>query len=159
MKLIKSKKALVLLATFVVAIAATVGAYAYWTTGGTGSGSATTGSTVGITVNQTSVNAALYPGGLSNLSGNFTNTTNPGNVYVTSVSASIDTFSVPGDLSKPACTQADFFLTGSPTLVGQDITPGAANGSWSGIVLHMTNAATNQDNCKNITVPLSYTSN
>ena len=44
-RFIKSKKGLVLLATLVVAAAASVGAYAYLTTGGSGTGSATDGST------------------------------------------------------------------------------------------------------------------
>jgi hypothetical protein len=159
MKVIKSKRGVALLAVLVVAAIAAFGAYAYWTTTGNGTGSATTGTDHGVTVNQTSPSSGLYPGGSVALSGNFTsNPANSGNVWVTSVSASIDPFSVQANLSEPACTDADFFLSGSAP-VGQDITPGAANGSWSGISLNMTNAAANQDNCKNVTVPLSFTSN
>jgi hypothetical protein len=141
----------------VVGLAA-VGAFAYWTVTGSGSGSASTaaGSAV-LTVNQTSASSGLYPGGSVALSGNFTNPASY-NQYVTSVSASIPAFSFQSDGSKPACTQADFSLTGSPAAVGQDVAPGTG-GSWSGITLSMTNAATNQDNCKSVTVPVNYTSN
>lgn len=132
-------------------------ALAYWTSGGgSGSGSGTTGSASSITVNQTASATGLYPGGSSALSGNFTNP-NSGKVYVTAVTAAITSFSVQGDLTKPACTQADFSISGTAT-VGAEINSGAGVGSWSGLSLNMTDAATNQDNCKNITVPITYTS-
>ena len=153
-----SKRAWVLVGIVAVAAVTAVGGYAYWTTSGTGTGSASTGTDAGVTVNQTSPSSGLYPGGSVALFGNFTNAA-AFNQYVTSVSASIDTFSIPGNTALPPCTDADFFITGSPTAVGQQITPGPANGSWSGISLNMTNTAANQDNCKNATVPLSYTSN
>lgn len=156
MKVLKQKKAIAVLATLVAAIAV-IGAYAYWTTSGTGSGSATTGTTVGITVKQTSVNTALYPGATTGLSGNFDNA-NASPVYVASVSASVTAFSVQADLSKPACTQADFTITGT-ALVGAEVAVASGTGSWSGLSLNMTNAVTNQDNCKSITVPITYTSN
>lgn len=154
-----SKRAWVLVGIIAVVAAVTaVGGYAYWTTSGAGTGSASTGTDAGVTVNQTSPSSGLYPGGLVALAGNFTNAA-AFNQYVTSVSASIDAFSLQADNTKPACTEADFFISGSPTAVGQQITPGAPNGSWSGINLNMTNTAANQDNCKTVTVPLSYTSN
>jgi hypothetical protein len=142
----------------VIAAMASIGAYAYWTTSGSGSGSASTGADTGVVVNQTSTNTGLYPGGSTALSGNFTNPASF-NQYVTSVSASIPAFSVQADNTKPACTEADFFISGSPTAVGQQITPGPANGSWSGISLNMTNTTANQDNCKNVSVAIAYTSN
>src|SRR5207248_1444241 len=59
-------------ATVVLGIA--VGAYAYWTQSGSGTGSATADTTSSITVNQTSSVSALYPGGTAvTLSGNFNN--------------------------------------------------------------------------------------
>ena len=152
-----SRKTAVLLAVVTAAIVAAVGAYAYWTTSGTGTGSASTTTDNGVTVNQTSPSSGLYPGGTVGVSGNFTNG-EAFNQYVTSVTVSIDAFTEQADPLKPVCTEADFFLTNATVAVGQDITPGAPNGSWSGTTLNMTNAATNQDNCKSITVPLSFTS-
>lgn len=153
-----SKRAWVLVGIVAVAATAAVSGYAYWTTSGTGTGSASTGTDAGVTVNQTSLSSGLYPGGSVELSGDFTNGA-AFNQYVTSVSATIDAFTEQDDPLKPECTEADFFISDSPTPVGQQITPGLANGSWSGIDLNMTNTAANQDNCKNVTVPLSYTSN
>jgi len=64
-------------------------AFAYWTQGGTGTGTAATGNTADITVNQTSTVANLAPGlSAQPLSGNFDNP-NSGPVYVTSVTVSI----------------------------------------------------------------------
>lgn len=155
MKRFKSKKGFLLLATLVVAAAAAAGGYAYWTTGGSGMGSGTTGTTANIVVNQTSASSGLYPGGSVALSGDFTNLTDPGAVYITSVTASVDTFSLQADPSKPACTQADFSTSGISNTPG-DIPHGSHQGAWSGLSLNMTDAGTNQDNCKSITVPIAY---
>src|SRR5580765_1869164 len=61
MKVIKSRKGIALLAVLVVAAVAAVGAYAYFTSSGAGSGSATVGSTTNdITVSSVTT-GALYP--------------------------------------------------------------------------------------------------
>ena len=130
-------------------------AFAYWTAGGSGSGSGSTGSPSALTVNQTTTNSGLYPGGSSALSGNFTNP-NGGKVYIAAVTGSVTTFSLQADNTKPACTQADFSISGTAT-VGAEINSGTGVGAWSGLTLNMTDAGTNQDNCKNITVPITYT--
>jgi hypothetical protein len=153
----KYRKALVLGAVTSLVIVA--GAIAYWTTTGTGTGSAATGTIAGVTVNQTSTPTAMYPGGPAQpLSGDFTNT-NSGNAYVTSVTASLASVSGgAADLAKPPCTTADFQLNDPTAVVGQDIAPGAGQGSWSGPSVQLINTGFNQDNCKNATLHISYTS-
>jgi hypothetical protein len=147
-----------ILAIAAVAVVALAGvAAAYWTQGGSGVGSAGTGNTVGITVNQTSVIGGLFPGGpAQSLSGNFNNP-NAGNVYVGTVTAIVQ----PGwtsqtDLTKPKCTAADFVIGGSAP-VNAEIAPGNGVGAWSGLTIAMTDSATNQDNCKGLSVPVNYT--
>jgi hypothetical protein len=144
-----------LLMTLAIAGVAT----AYWTQGGSGTGSGSTGTTASITVNQTSTVANLYPGGTPQaLSGNFTNP-NPSNVFVTSVTAVVDpTFNSQTDGTKPACTAADFVIAGAAPVNAQ-IASGAGVGAWGGLTIQMVNAPTNQDNCKNVSVPIVYTSN
>lgn len=88
------------------------------------------------------------------MSGNFDNS-NSGNVFITAVTASVTAFSVQSDPAKPPCTQADFAITGTASVAAQ-IAPGNGVGTWSGLSLGMVNAATNQDNCKNLTVPIAY---
>ena len=155
MRIITRKRVAALAA--ILAVGGGTIAYAYWTTGGSGSGSAATGTTSNIVVNQTgSAITGMYPGQTVNLSGTFTNTANPGSVYVTAVTAAVHTFSSQTDSSKPACTQADFAIGGTAP-VGAEVAHGTGVGSWSGLTLTLTDAGTNQDNCKGLTVTLDYT--
>ena len=147
------RKAVVVYAFFLVLALAGI-AFAFWTTGGGGSGAANTGTSASVTVNQTVSPTGLYPGATAALSGNFDNP-NSGNVYIAAVTASVTPFSVQADATKPACTQADFSISGTAN-VGTEIAPGTGVGSWSGLSLNMIDAATNQDNCKNITVGITY---
>ncbi len=143
----------------VVATVAVAGvAVAYWTQGGSGSGSAATGTTSAIVVHQTSTVNGLYPGGPAQaLSGNFDNP-NAGPVFVTGVTAAVHPFSAQADGSKPACTAADFVIAGSAS-VGSEISSGLGVGSWSGLTIAMKDGSANQDNCKNVSVPIDYTAN
>ncbi|MBK5230083.1 MAG: hypothetical protein JJE27_02810, partial [Thermoleophilia bacterium] len=65
-------------------------AYAYWTAGGTGSGSAAAASTtIALTANQTTVLTEMFPGDSpQTISGKFDNG-NSGPVYVSTVTARI----------------------------------------------------------------------
>ncbi len=158
-KLILGRQRLSVALGLILAIALAGGAFAYWTQGGSGTGSATTGTTVAITVNQTSPITGLYPGGpTQKLSGNFDNP-NAGNVYVTSVTAVIPVlWTAQANGSLPACTAADFTIGGSAP-VGAEINPGIAQGSWSGLTIAMNDLGTNQDNCKKVSPPINYTAN
>jgi hypothetical protein len=150
-----SRKTLVAAGTlFVIAVG---GAYAYWTQGGSGTGSATNGTTVGITVKQTSVITGMYPGGPAQaLSGNFDNA-NSGPVRVATVTAALT--GVTGSVGTPACTIADFQLNNPVVTVNAEIASGNGVGAWSGPSVQLLNSATNQDACKNASVTLGYTSN
>ena len=152
----KNKRKFVILA-FGLPVAIGAGmAIAYWTATGIGAGNAATGTTSSITVNQTVSPTNLAPGGSVALSGNFNNP-NSSKVYVAAVTATVTPFSLQADVGKPACTEADFTITGTAP-VGAEILTGNAVGSWSGLSLNMIDAATNQDNCKSITVPITYAS-
>lgn len=141
----------------VVCLLAAAGAFAYWTIGGSGTGSATTGTNASVVVIQTSTVTGLYPGGPAQaLSGNFNNA-NPGTVRVASVTATLG--SITGSSGTPACTIADYQINNATATVDADIAPGNGNGAWSGPTLQMLNSGTNQDACKNVTVNLTYTSN
>jgi hypothetical protein len=135
-----------------VAVASAGVAYAYWTTSGSGSGSAATGTSSAITVKQTSTVSAMAPGvAAQELSGNFDNT-NPGPVYVHSVTAAV------AGTTNPGCTAADFTVV-QPALVDDEVANGNAQGSWSGgSIAFQNDPERNQDACKNVTVTISYTS-
>jgi hypothetical protein len=149
------------LALAVIAVlAGSAMALAYWTTTGSGAGSAGTATTQAVTVNQT--NAAitnLYPGGPAKaLSGDFDNP-NDGAAYVASVTAAVSSVDmVSPDAAKPDCTPADFTISGTSNVPG-NVAAGDNVGSWSGLSIAMTDATTNQDNCKGATVHVTYTAN
>jgi hypothetical protein len=148
-----SRKGLVVVTALVLVAAAGV-AYAFWSTTGSGTGSASTGNVTAITVNQTSTVSGLAPGlPAQALSGNFDNP-NSGPVYVTSVTATVT------GTDKAGCTASDYTISGSPATVGAQVASGSGVGSWSGITIAFNNKpSTNQDACKGATVSISYTSN
>ena len=156
MTFLKQKKGIAALVAVAVVAVGAMGAFAYWTTSGSGTGSVATGTTAGITVNETSASTNLFPGGSKSLSGNFDNG-NSFPVFVTAVTASVTAFTAQADNTKPACTAADFNVTGTAT-VGAQVPSGSGQGSWSGLTLNMVNSGANQDNCKGITVPLTLAS-
>jgi hypothetical protein len=127
-------------------------AFAYWTTSGSGTGSAATGNTNPITISSTAV-TGLYPGGAPvAVAGSFTNP-NPGPVFVDQVTVKVSPTWTAGTTNP--CTAADFAVT-QPTQTGRDIVTGD---TWTGATIQLKNLATNQDNCKGVTVPLVLTSN
>lgn len=153
-----SRRRILVLAGVVVVLGAAIGAYAYWTQGGTGTGTATADTTSNITVNQTSTVSGLFPGGpAATLSGNFDNP-NASPVRISSITAVVSSITNgSSDASKPACTPADFSIGGS---VGTITVPsGAGVGSWTGLTIQLLNTAANQDNCKGATANISYTAN
>ena len=100
---LKSKKGIVaLLAVLAVAISA-VGAYAYWTTTGAGSGSATNASSNGTIDLHASFAGGLYPGGSKSVSFTADNA-GASNLYV----GTITTDSITTD--KPLCDTSDFSM-------------------------------------------------
>jgi len=146
----KKTKIAIVTAALVFGVSGT--AFAYWTQMGAGTGTAGTGTTVAVVVNQT--NAAitdLYPGGPARaLSGTFNNP-NAAAVTVGAVTATITT-SAPG-----TCLSSWYTITGSSTPVTQVLAAGTAVGSWSGLNVALTNNALNQDACKGATVTFAYT--
>jgi hypothetical protein len=140
----------------VTLLAGGVAAYGYWSAGGVGSGSATTGTSTAITVIQTSTVAGLHPGDTAQtLSGNFTNATGSP-VYVNNVTASISSVVKDPGAVAGTCDATDYTLAGAVMTVGAEVPVGTAQGSWTGATIKFNNKATNQDQCKNATVSLAY---
>jgi len=154
-----SKKRVVLAAIITVALAIGSGvAYAYWTSGGTGTGSAVATTPVGtITVNQTSAVTGLYPGATAvALSGDFNNS-NTGAAHIASITAAVTSITN-GGVGLPLCTTGDFLIGGSFTPPGGlDIPAGNNKGAWSGLTIQLQNTTANQDSCKGATANITYT--
>jgi hypothetical protein len=156
----RSKKRPIAILTAILVLVGGGAAYAYWTVGGSGTGSATTAATAqSVTVVQTSTVSGIAPGTTAQtLSGTFTNPNNA-SVYVTSVTAAISGVVKASGAVAGTCDATDYTLTNATMTVGQQVGAGSGQGTWSGATLAFTNKATNQDQCKGATVTLSYTAN
>jgi len=156
-KSFKTRKRSVVLA-LVAMLALTAGAVAYWTAGGSGTGSGdAAGAQQALTVNQTTTLAAMYPGdSAQTLSGNFDNP-NDGPIHVGTVTASIASVTKAAGAVAGTCDATDFTLANAAMTVNAQVPSGTAEGSWTGATIKFNNKATNQDACKGATVNLAYT--
>jgi hypothetical protein len=150
-----SKKTAAIATTAVILVAGTGVAYAFWSAGGSGSGTAASGTTTPLTVNQVTVVTDLHPGDSpQTLSGTFDNTS-AGTVHVTSVIATID--SVTGGTTNGAgCSAADYTLANPTMSAVQEVAVGSSVGHWTGASIQFNNTTANQDDCKGAVVHLHY---
>lgn len=147
------KRALIVASIAVVAVAAV--AYAFWSSTGSGNGSAATANpgaqTVSIT--QSSTITGLYPGGpAQTLSGSVTNN-NSNAVRVGSVS--IGTVTTSDEANCPGSE----FTTGGSAPVNADVAGAGGTAPWTGLTIALSDTGVNQDDCKNVTVTIGYTAN
>ena len=129
-------------------------AIAYWTTGGTGTGSAAVGTSTAVLVTQDGTILALTPGSTPQAINFKINNTTATNQTVTSVVVAITGVTGPNISVAFPCAPGDFDLV-QPTATYGDLTPGVHPYSPSGATLQLLNTASNQDGCKNATVALS----
>lgn len=131
-----------------VAVIATGGiAFAYWTSTGTGNGTATTGtsSAWNVTVDSTDLQD-LTPGGATETVTFHVKNDNTGVQNLQNTVASVVSTSNAG------CTAADFAV-GTTSIAYGDVAAGATvDGTFT---LQMINTASNQDACKGVTVNLA----
>lgn len=130
------------LACLAVAFAmAAVGAYAYWTAAGTGSGTAAVGSDNGVDVVVTSTGSALYPGGSATITFHIHNNSTSSSAKVGKVVQDGVVTGLPS-----GCLASDFSF-GDVTL--NEEVAASGNGTNHTGTLSMANTSSNQDNCKN----------
>jgi hypothetical protein len=132
-------------------------AFAFWTTSGTGSGSAATGTSAVVTVAQTSTVTNLVPGGPAKpITFSITNG-QPTAQYITSVDIQVASIKVGvTDVDPMLCSPADFDIV-QPQALNADLVPGTTPFTNKNASIAMKNAAYNQDGCKNVTIGLSLT--
>jgi hypothetical protein len=161
MKLFTKKRTIIGLIAVVAVVAMAVGAYAYFTTTGSGVGSATVGTSSALTINQVGSVSNLLPNAPAQPIEYSIHNTSAGAQYVGPVTVSFtnadisgpsDTNSGPGT----TCTTADFTLV-QPTDTPGDIAPGATyTSSPSGASLRLIDTGANQDGCEGATVVLHF---
>lgn len=155
----KNTKKIVVASGTVAALTVGGVAFAYWTTTGSGTGSATTrgGNDTALSVTQVSQLSAMYPGD-SAQGVNFT-VKNEGSEYYKAQT-------VKGWIStdKVGCTAADYKFNGvagadethqeTLTFVAKDLAPGGTQGGST--TIQFNNTADNQDACKGAAVTIHY---
>ncbi len=162
----KFNKKTVLIALSVVAVLAVAGtAVAYFTNSGSGTGSATVGTSVAATVDGTST-AILYPGDPAGIPVSITVTNNgAGSQQIDTVHfTGADAFAGPG-FTNPIpvgtgagqCDVAAFTMAN--VLINEDLAAGATTSGVHTGTLKMADTGVSQDGCKNAVLRLNLTSN
>ncbi len=137
------------------ALAITAVAFAYFTSSGTGSGSATVGTDAGVTITGVTLPDTLYPGGSTTVRFTINNTSTSTAVQVGDVVA--DTSAGTNGISAaslPTGCDASWF-TFDPVTVDASIPAGRSVGETG--TLHFANASTSQDACKRASPTLNLT--
>ena len=128
-------------------------AFAYWTTTGTGTGSATTGaSTAWAVTSEAAGGAALTPGGPTDTI--VVHVQNPGSgvQHLSAVTVAVANPNGSAWTAAPGCSAADYSV--SVVVAPGDVAAGATvNGTAS---IQMKDTGVNQDPCKGLTVPLYF---
>jgi hypothetical protein len=145
-----SKTTLTLAIAAAIVLIGGVAGYAFWTSGGAGSGTAATGSSTDLVVHQTSLVDSMGPGVPAQaLSGNFDNDGSSA-TYVDGLSVVVT------GTDHLGCTAADYTITGSPMALGTSVPVGDGQGTWTGAEIEFHSTASNQDACQGATVSLAY---
>jgi len=134
-----------------VALVIVAGAIAYFTSTGSGTGTANVGSSQAVTLHA-SVSQSLYPGTSSPVSFTVDNPST-GNQRV----GVIHLASVAADAGHSACTTADFTMP--DVTANQVFGPGNGQAVTAGGTLSMANTGVSQDACQGATLTLNVTSN
>jgi hypothetical protein len=158
---VKNRRFIPVAIALVAVIAVSGVAYAYWTAGGTGTGSANAADSVStLTAKGPASLTSMFPGDAAQtISGTFDNP-NAAATWVTSVTVSI-TVTKAGGAPSGNCDATDFDLVNPVATVNALIPTGSGQGAWGNLATHPTiqfhNKASNQDACKGATVDLTYT--
>lgn len=146
-KFLKSKKGIVLLATVVVAAAAAVGAFAYFSSTGSGTGNATVGSSAHINLSSDAI-SGLFPGGVDVPVTVHIANPGDGNEYVATISGSV--------ADNGGCLGSWFQV--DPIAYNQDVTHNAS-GPNATTHVRLLDSGGNQDACQNATMTINWSSN
>ncbi len=147
----RRRPAVIALISLVSVVGIGTAAYAYWTTQGSGTGTASTGEVGSVSVVQSGVPSGLFPGGpAATLSGTIVND-NDYDVSVGGLEATV-TGTSDGDCGPENYAIVDDDVTLDATLIQEDASVG-----WTGITLQLRETGVNQDACQDVTVFISYT--
>jgi hypothetical protein len=151
----RKKRVFAIVTAAVLVLGGGSAAFAYWTTTGSGTGSATTGTTVNWTITSTTAGAALTPGGPIDTATFIVTNPGTGVQNLAAVTAAVANADGTPWVAVSGCSAADYTV-GTPTFSTGNVNPGAT--VTGTVTIQMINrAAVNQDGCKLATVPLYFT--
>jgi hypothetical protein len=155
MRFVTKKRAVIL--AVVAAMAFSAAAVAYFTTGGSGSGSATVGTSSAALITQTNTLTALYPGAAAHAVNLDIKNTGSGSQLVNAVHLD----SITADAGHATCdvssSGANAAFTMADVTVNETLAAGATT-SKSGS-LAMNDTGVSQDSCQGATLTLHFSSN
>ena len=148
-----SKRTWVVVAIVLAIALSAIGAFAYWTTTGSGNGSASVAASNGTVTLHGTAPTNLYPGGSSSVTFTADNA-GASDLYV----GTIHLQGVSADGGHASCVTSDFSMgdVTSNTVVLANANGQALNGTGT---LNYANTGSNQDACKGATLTLNMTSN
>ena len=148
-----TKKAKAIVVAGALTLATAGGAYAYWSSLGNGAGSATTGTSSALVVTtDAATGSPLSPGGPTQTVAFHVQNNNSGVQRLSAVAVTVANSSNGSAWTAVAgCSAADYTL-GTPSFTPGDIASGATKDGT--VTITMNSLSTNQDSCKNVTVPL-----
>ncbi len=153
MRIIKTKKGIALLAVLVVAAVAAIGGYAYFTSTGSGTGSAGVGSSGSIDLTSSPV-SGVYPGGGAVQVAVTATNNNPGDEYVDTISGTVEDIT-----TGPNAGCMGSWFTVTPAVVQQALTANGGHATVNAAVSMPSNLTTNQNACQGATLTIDWTSN
>jgi hypothetical protein len=148
-----SKRTWVAIAIVLAIAFSAIGAFAYWTTTGSGTGSATVAASNGTVTLHGSAPTDLFPGGSSTVTFTADNA-GSSNLFV----GTIHLAGVSADGGHASCVTSDFSMADvtSNTMVAAGASGAALTGTGT---LNYANTGANQDACKGASLTLNLTSN
>jgi len=130
-------------------------AFAYWTTSGSGNGTATTASSNGtLALNVSAVSTNLYPGGSAPVT---ITATNSGATDLQLTTVAFASLSVDSTHATAGCLATDYSV-GTVATTPTDVLAGTTSGTVATATLSMANTALSQDACKGAVITLNFTS-
>jgi hypothetical protein len=151
-KLTRKRLAIAAGAVLTVVIAGT--AYAFWSSGGSGTGSASVGDpgAQSVSISQTGSINNLSPGGSAQTVSGTVSNPNGNAVHVGTITASIT------GTSNPGCPASEFSLPQATATVNQTLAANTGTASFTGITVRLAETGVNQDDCKGVSISLGFSS-
>jgi hypothetical protein len=129
-------------------------AFAYWTSTGTGDGTADTGATVAFTITAEAPVGTITPGGAGQTVDFTVTNPGPGIQYLSTVTATLADAAGVAWVPPAGCLIADYAVTMTTPVTAGNIAPVGTEGGT--VTVTLTNTGVDQNACQGVDVPLHF---